>query len=291
MIPLRCSLIKAMEDPWANAWRDSSKSVLPQPSPLWASPSVSVLHGDHETDLSTPSWPKDSEASSAWVVDPSADHIWSATESAWNPQPSTLDKASLAGEYTAPVHSHNQTHEADSSSASLSLDGEHSWALPKPQLQEARQPTPPSISASLSEKLEATNAASANEDHENCSPLRSPVSQTLSPTKSPPAPLSDDIDGFGSFETGQDEQERASSHLAFPPMPPTSGPWDSDWQVESDDGNNEQEDAWEAARRQKEKQDRHVARHSLPCFRIRLSNILSSLPNYFLPYSDNWKNS
>lgn len=250
-----------MENPWANAWRDSSKSVLPQPSPLWASPSVSVLHGDREDDLSTPSWPKDSEATSAWVVDPSADHIWNATESAWKPHPSTLDEISLAGRHTPPIH---QTYEADSS-ASLSLDGEHLWALPKLQSQEAQPPLLPSIPASISETLETTNVAPESEDEESCSPSRSPVSQNSSPPKSHPGPLSDDIDGFGSFETGQGEQEETYSGSAFPSMSLTSGHWDSEWQMETEDRNNEQEDDWEAARKQKEKQDRHVARHSLPC--------------------------
>jgi hypothetical protein len=249
-----------MEDPWANAWGDSPKPVPPEPSPLWAAPSVSVLHADNEDDLSAPSWP------SSWSAeDLSADRIWSTeeTSSTWNPT-STSNEISLAGGYTRQESSRTETQEAGGhSSSSLPLhEEEETWALSNSRLQEIS--TPHSIP---SEPLEISHVGPGSEDEEDGKTLQSSPSP-ISPPK--PIPASEDVDGFGSFETGEDNLDKGSwtptnSVTVLPPISSTdSANWNSAWQVESEHGSHEQEDAWEAARMQKEKRDRHVACHSSP---------------------------
>jgi hypothetical protein len=280
-----------MEDPWANAWGDSSKPVPPETSPLWAAPSVSVLHADNEDDLSIPAWPKGSV--SGWSAeDLPADHIWSTTQisSTWDPSTSTFDEISLAGGHTAQT----ETQDARSLSSSLSLHEEEAWAHPKTQLQELQSQTVPPEPIP-SETLETVNVSTTvkpgTEDEVGCRP--SP--QILLLQKSTSALSSEDVDGFGSFETGEEKQDKESwtpTNSVFPLSSTDTGNWDSAWQVESEDGNKGREDAWEAARRQKEERDRHVARHSCLCFRVCwLSNNSSSLQNYLPPYCDNLKSS
>jgi hypothetical protein len=256
-----------MEDPWANAWGDSSKSVLPVPSPLWAAPSVSVLHGDHEDDLSTPSWPKDS-ASAYDTTDLAPEHIWSTTDlpsSTWNPPPSTFDEISLAGECEPQQDPLAETQEAQS----YPHEEEGAWAIPGPQLQKVLPTFSPSFSETVSILPEATNVpnnapGTEGKGQESWSSSQSPTSPTPPLPKSTSAPLSEDVDGFGSFETGQDNQEKESwtpTNSVFPPISSANSKWDSAWKVEPEEGKSEQEDAWEAARRLKEIQDRHVASH------------------------------
>jgi hypothetical protein len=267
-----------MEDPWANAWGGSSKSILPEPSPHWSAPSVSVLHGDNEDDLSTPSWPKDV---SAWgAADLPADHIWSTAEasSTWNPRQSTFEDISLAEECKPQNSSQTEIREAETyPSSSLSFHEEEAWALSKTQLQEV-QPPPlhPSFPETVSIPLDATNVGRGSEVSQSSSSPTSPLAKSAS------APMSEDVDGFGSFETGVDSQDKESwtpTDSTFPPMSSDDAPnWDSAWQVESEDRTSEQEDAWEAARRQKEKQDRHVARHSSPSFRSVLRFLITLYP-------------
>ncbi len=245
-----------MEDPWRNAWGDSPKPVLPECNPLWAAPSISVLHADNEDDLSTPSWP------SGWSAeDLSADHVWSTAEvsSTWDPTP-TSDENSLAGGYSQQESPRTETQEAGGRSSSLPSH-EETWALSKSRLQEVS--TPHSIP---SEALEISHVGPGSEDEEDDTPQSS--SSTISPPKPIPASLSEDVDGFGSFETGEDNLDKGSwtpTNSVLLPIPSTDpANWNSAWQVESEHGSHEQEDAWEAARRQKEERDRHVACHPSP---------------------------
>jgi len=250
-----------MEDPWANAWGDSPKHVLPEPSSLWAAPSVSVLHADNEDDLSTPSWP----SGSGWSAeDLSADHIWSTAEisSTWNPS-STSDENSLAGGYTQQESPRTETQGAGGhSSSSLPLhEEEETQTLSKSHQEISNHHSIPS------EPLEIPHIGPGSEDEEHDkTPQSSP--SPISPPKPIPASLSEDVDGFGSFETGEDNLDTGSwtpTNSVLPPVSSTdSANWNSAWQVEFEHGSHEQEDAWEAARRQKEKRDRHVACHPSP---------------------------
>ena len=216
-----------MEDPWTNAWGDSSKPILPEPSPLLVAPSVSALHAENEDDLSTP-WRKSSVTGWGTTTDLSADHIWGMTEisSTTNP-PSTFDDISLAG-YATQESFRTETQEGGSHPGTpLSLQ----------QLQEVQSP---SLAKSFPEpELILPKTLETNVD----------------------------VDGFGTFETGHCNQIKGSwtpIHSVFPPMSATdSASWDSAWQVELDNRDNAPDDAWEAARKQKERQERHVVRLTL----------------------------
>ena len=214
-----------MDDPWANAWGDPSKSS----SSNWSAPSVSTIHGDHEDDISTRSWsveatPRWDEASlteaSLWRNEPS---------STWQPAHSTFDTIPLS---TVPA-----------------------------QL--------PQFSASTSEEPEKPLSSSDN------SPPSSPISETPSPLPSlspKPLHLSRPVtpDAFGTFK-GADEFEEQTDDDSWKPtlsLPSADADtWSPSWGEPNEShlleppGTAEALDnAWETAKQQKARQDRHVVR-------------------------------
>jgi len=257
-----------MDDPWANAWREP-KSNLPDAalSSDWSAPSVSVLHGDHEDDLSTPSWSikpttqwnePDVSGASLWNHDPST--------SAWNPPPSTFDRISLHAD-------------------SVQLESPFQIAT-SPGFREfnAQSPTPPPTSVS---PPAATPPRIKLPD--SPSPVL-PHNSTIVPSISIPA--AEDIDGFGTFETAPDTAEAVGWSPSKPPLSLPSADataWGSTWQDPfsgTADESDEADDAWEVAREQKAKQDQHVVSIS-----FLLKNLFNTRPcspqNYLRQSSTN----
>lgn len=256
-----------MEDPWANAWGESSKSILPDPSPTWASPSLSVLHGDHEDDLSTPSWPK-GHTSDWGATDIAADAIWASTSTTWKPEPSPFDKVSLGEESYVDF--------LETLSPSSRDIEEYYTSKPSPPIEQAAShpqfqaapvhpvsqappiPTPLSISLSeVSHTKQSTHSWTPTEAR------AVPLTPPSVPTTIAPPPLEDN-DGFGSFETGKDTQDAdrwSSTKPAFPEISSDSMAWSSAWQEPdpTDKASPDRpEDEWVAARREKERQDCRV---------------------------------
>ena len=244
-----------MEDPWANAWGDPSKSTLPVitsgSTSSWSAPSVSVIQGDHEDDLSAPEW--SIKPTSGWGdPDIAETSLWGSDASAgWNPAPSTFDRISLA--------SKDSTSEISAT-----------FVEPAPQIPEQSAVSHSSPSSSIDEDEPPLPTVS---------PPRTPPPTFVSTPDSPKVPpLSlpsvDDADGFGTFETAVEEAEGWST----PSKPGFSLPsadalaWGTEpWEApnsaaHTSEVQDEEEDEWEAARQQKEKQDRHVVRTFLRHF-------------------------
>lgn len=214
-----------MDDPWANAWGEPSKAS----SSNWSAPSVSTIHGDHEDDISTRSWSVEpathwGDASlteaSLWRNEPS---------STWQPAHSTFDSIPLS---TVPA-----------------------------QL--------PQFPPSTSDEPEKSSSSS-----DNNSPPSSPISETpsLSPSLSPKhlhISRTATPDGFGTFK-GADEFEEQTDESWKPTLSLPSADtdtWSPSWGESNEEnsvnppGTAEALDiAWETAKEQKARQDRHVVR-------------------------------
>ncbi|KAF9563948.1 hypothetical protein CPC08DRAFT_816295 [Agrocybe pediades] len=249
-----------MDDPWANAWGDSSKSTLSDSAAIqlnnasWTSPSISAIHGDNEDDLSAaPSW--SARPTSLWEsTDVSANDLWTSdTSSAWNPTPSTFDKISLSSRESV-----NESETPFPESVSTIKDGEDTPSSSTASLpDDDKQPphTESYVAQSIDSRLSPSN-----------SPARSPGL--------PPPPLaldpSDDFDAFGSFETATESIDTAGwspSKPVFSLPSADATAWGGAWE---DPGSSVEEtasakpitedldDAWERARQEKAKQDLYV---------------------------------
>ena len=213
-----------MDDPWANAWGEPSKAS----SSNWSAPSVSTIHGDHEDDISTRSWSV--EPMTHWDEASLAEaSLWrNEPSSSWQPTDSTLDTIPLS---TVPA-----------------------------QL--------PQFPTSSSEETEKSSSS------DNSPPPSSPISETpsLSPSLSPKPPhisRTATPDAFGTFK-GADEFEEPTDESWKPTLSLPSADvdtWSPSW-GESNELNSVNppgtaealEIAWETAKQQKERQDRHVVR-------------------------------
>jgi len=253
-----------MEDPWANAWGDSSKTSLPENAiaennASWSAPSISAIHGDNEDDLSaTPSWSVPS--TSLWEPDvESGTVLWgSDTHTAWNPAPSTFDRISLSN--------HDSVSEPDSSIPT--------YSYPSKDSDETLPSLPESLSKYESPK-DTTPVIGKSLDSSRLSPPPPPSPHSPPPRSLGPPPLSldtEDIDGFGTFETAMDNIEHTDWS---PPKPAFSIPsadataWGAAWDdpgssVEdpspTDSAKEDIDDAWERARFEKAQQDLYVVR-------------------------------
>lgn len=243
-----------MEDPWANAWGEPSKSTLHEHSipsitggaSSWGAPSVSVIQGDHEDDLSTPAWSL--KPTTSWgEPDIAETSLWGSDASArWNPAPSTFDRISLTSKDSIPENeptsvesTFQELQDSDVSSPSLS-----SVADEEEPRAESRETSPKPLS-------------------------RSPVVPPLS------LPSVDDIDGFGTFETVVEDPEEWGT-----PKKPTfslpsadalawgAEPWEASNSAAEIADTTDEDDEWEKARQRKEKQDQHVVRILLDSFLI-----------------------
>lgn len=239
-----------MEDPWANAWGDSNANALPTQSTsaqtpsisssTWSAPSVSAIHGDNEDDLSTHSW----------TVDP----VWDS---------STGNKSSLWGS-GAPVESWNSI---NSTYGGISFRKSTEEALESSLITPVETPSgTPEHDSPISQH---TTLPPIDPPPEIPSPSPPPF-RAPTPPPLPPNEVKDDADGFGTFESGDDEVEQDDQWTTGPayvlpsaelnawgdttsstsPEPkPTSDPKASSKALD---------DAWARAIEAREKQDRHV---------------------------------
>lgn len=276
-----------MDDPWANAWGETSRPALSESSASsWTAPSVSVIQGDHEDDLSMPSW--SSGPNAGWTEpDLPETSLWGADTVAggWNPAPSSFDRMSLASKESdaspepdasqEPLHS-PVNHEPRKSPETPPLD-EGGWKVPTIQADaESPKPSPPASPVkvaplSLSPANGVNDFGSGGWDPAPSLPAEhSDESLALekepSPAKARPvSSVPDDIDGFGVFETAHEVDEAdgwgSPSRAGFtaPSGDPwaTAEPWGSESAAHAQEETSE-DDAWEAARQQKAKQDLHV---------------------------------
>ncbi|KAF8159615.1 hypothetical protein B0H34DRAFT_796844 [Crassisporium funariophilum] len=252
-----------MDDPWANAWGEPSKSAAHDPSlassSTWSAPSVSVIHGDHEDDISIPSWsvepptqwnePNVAEAS-LWGNDSQSKLDWDTGQSSFG---AILSKVSVPELRTSsPTLSSEDPQNSVPSSPTSSLKDED----PPPRSPSLRPQSPPPLTLSFSP-----------------SPL------SLSAPGSP--------DPFGTFETAGDVQdsEAGSWSIAEPnyALPSAdANAWGSSWQGPDSSSTVEEktddtDDAWETARQEKERQDRHVPPELLASILRQLEEISNDL--------------
>ncbi|TFK39960.1 hypothetical protein BDQ12DRAFT_681529 [Crucibulum laeve] len=244
-----------MDDPWANAWGEPAKPPLshkpstdswnPSPIPL------SAVHDEQEADLAMPSWstgagiqwdePTNTNDTSLWSRDPIA------ATAAWVPEPSPYDNISIG-----------------KSSAKSSI----SERTPSP-LPEEPHPSPPPRSASPVHEEEPPTRDSPIQvpaDLPSFSATSS-LSTQSSPASFHSAP--DSPDAFGTFETAlhldevDEEESWAPSNAAFSLPSADADAWGTTWSAPDsaatvESTSTEPVDEWEAAKTQKERQDRHV---------------------------------
>jgi len=240
-----------MEDPWANAWGEPSKS---QPSSSNWPPSVS---SDHEDDISTRSWSVE-PTTTRWDESSVAEaSLWSnEPSSTWQPVHSTFDTIPLS---------------------TVSVPLPH---FPTSISEEPEKP----VSSSSQDRTTPTSSPSSETPPLSLSLPSSPKPLHLSRSATP--------DAFGTFKSAAEFDE--STHESWSPAKPTfslpsvdADAWGPSWgesnesdSVEEPGTAEELNNAWETAKQQKERQDRHVVR-TVPSRIIHAwSNGHSSLQNY-----------
>lgn len=237
-----------MEDPWANAWGEPSKTttdipdsaILASGNSTWAAPSVSVIHGDNEDDLSTSSWSV--QATSHWNDEAVETSIWTNdVPSSWVPASSTFDRISLSNASDFPSES-----EADFPTS------------PPENVEDS--PSPINHLVSLEREDDHLPASSSVKPSDT--PPRTPLPPTLV--------LDEDIDAFGTFETGTDADQsgqwtppRSNFNIPSAEVAAFAPRWDYPASAATDathDTIKELDEAWDRARQEKENQDRYVVR-------------------------------
>ncbi|KAF8661345.1 hypothetical protein AX16_001440 [Volvariella volvacea WC 439] len=242
-----------MDDPWANAWGDPTKSYPaadPIPSSIsnfsaWPKPSPSISSTeDHEADLAQPSW--STGAGVSWA-DQSDSHL-----SLWGS--STLPTAGWAvssyetipiGRVSSSQSEHGLPLPPASSSTGQITGSPTSVSSPSPPPSPSLPPDPP------------VAAPTPPVDH-GVSPPTIPATPLMSSF-----PVPDSPDAFGTFEVAAQDDE--SRHEPWTPSQglnadefASSGAWGASWGSDSTKAQADQDDEWTAAKRLKEKQDRHV---------------------------------
>ena len=162
-----------------------------------------------------------------------------AISTGWEPEPSTFDSISLNKDVEEDLKPTSSTHTSDEDE-----DESISSASSSPVAKVEHPPiSPPAVE-----------------------PLFLPPPSPKIPTLSIPPP--EDPDGFGTFETAEDLEAAevwSPAHPSFPSLPSADaaaawgGAWEEPNSAATEEGS-EPDDAWETARQQKEKQDRHVVR-------------------------------
>lgn len=253
-----------MEDPWANAWGGESS---PKPPNNWSSTTLSTSLHDREDDLGqSPSWTAAAEP--LGVVDVA----WSGNDHApsWSVDPVS------SGGWNPSLYD------------DIPLGGPSPDA-PQPDIE--AEPPP-------DESDEETVIQSETNDDLPQASLEVVLDRHAGPD------ANDDADGFGSFESGADEEEIRSA-LTWTPSAPILSTQDSDeWGSPSWDGgaelasgtsSGEQEEAvdeWAEARRLKALRDRQIVStwvrftsNMLNAFSLRNSSHHSSNKQVNLPKS------
>ncbi|KAJ3517757.1 hypothetical protein NLJ89_g318 [Agrocybe chaxingu] len=209
-----------------------------------------------------PSWP--TEPTTRWSKpDLPETSLWGSDASAgWNPAPSTFDRISLTKdvmpEFEPPFNVKSTLQEATDDDGTT---------------------------------LTATHSSPVVAPEDDQPPVAPPVEPLNPPPESPkPPPLTlptvEDTDGFGTFETATDADE--SDDWDTPSKPNFSLPsadtaaWGAAWGAPTSATSEAAErtdvaDAWESARREKEKQDRHVPPELLASILLQLEEISNDL--------------
>jgi hypothetical protein len=210
-----------MEDPWANAWGEPSRPTFSQPSGSnWSAPSVSTIHGDHEDDISTPSWSV--EPTTHWDESNETASLWrNEPSSAWHPARSTFDTIPLSTiSDPLPQPDKPVTSSSDSPPPSSPIsETSHSHS---PKSIHLSRPATPDVFGTFKGADEFEKPS-----HESWSPGKPTFSLPLS-----------DADAWG----------------------PSWGESNESNSVEESETTEELDTVWETAKQQKEKQDRHVVR-------------------------------
>lgn len=228
-----------MDDPWANAWGEPTNSVLgATTTTTWpTSPVGTNSSDDQEADIGLPSWA--TGAGIQWTQSSIPETpLWDnpASVKAWDASPYDnipIGQPSL-----------------DQSAQSSSLES------PGPK------PSPPSPLPSPTDELPSPFSVS---------PIEQPYSPpTAIETESVPG----SPDAFGTFETGLDVDETDVDPWSPPRtnlVSADSDTWGAPWEPTPNFNTGIQEteksepvDEWEAAKQQKEIQDRHVVSSSPP---------------------------
>jgi hypothetical protein len=231
-----------MDDPWANAWGEPAKTTIDSRT-TWApsTPSPSNDAADSEADIAMPSWAIG--ASVKWA-EPSdtQDSLWNATLPSKEWASSPYDNISLG-----------------KASMDELAQSDHS---PSP---ESSEPAPLSTPSSPESPFRPVESQVPPSDGATASQPSSPAESSPESPSPPGSP-----DAFGTFETGLDNDEAGVDPWSYSVADPSSASldpnaWDapawgasnSGGEVTSDD---KRVDEWEEAKRQKERQDRHVVR-------------------------------
>lgn len=219
-----------MDELYGNAWGDSSSlaEALQLPQPTWTTPKLATH--DDEADLAAPSW--STGAGIQWNEPSEESHgfKWSANEPdlAWAPET---------------VYSDIQI----SRSVSNETQPEDELSLPTSNDSDAE-----------GERREENMAAGFRSVDDN-QPASPALDEHVTARSSTPLSRSSSPDGFGTFETGIEEDIKPLHTSMEQDL--KDGAWSSPW-VGTGTAEEEQEeqkvDEWEAARRQKERLDRKI---------------------------------
>lgn len=219
-----------MEDPWANAWGGDAAS--PKPPEKWSSSTLSTSLHDHEDDLGqSPSWTAAAEP--LGVVDVA----WSGNDHApsWSVDPVS------SGGWNPSLYD------------DIPLGGPSPDA-PQPDIE--AEPLPDESDE------ETVTQSETNDDPPHVS------SEVVSERHAGPD-ANDDVDGFGSFESGAGGEETRSALPWTPSAPifPTQDSdewgtpsWDdgADTDLDTNSGEREVVDEWAEAKRTKALRDRQI---------------------------------
>lgn len=223
-----------MDELYGNAWGDSSNLAedLQLPQPQWTTPKP-ASHDD-EADLAAPSWSTGTDI--RWN-EPSDEHLgfkWSANEPdlAWAPE---------SVYHTIPLQRNASTEPEREDESPLPTI--HNRPENEDEEEKLRESTP------IRDEIVGNGR---------------PISAESEHTASPPTPSrSSSPDGFGTFETGlEDEPPNMSSILSQNIEGDT---WSSPWveSVPSPEQKDSSVDEWEVAKRQKEQLDRKIVRFNV----------------------------
>lgn len=231
-----------MDNPWADPWDETSKKTTTQHDkplqPKWGSLPTLELP---KPDVEPPSWEPQDTVPWAAPTDNTPLPSWGVEEPSWTPpDPPNLDEIVIS----APEAVSND--EPQSEPEDQDEEGTDSVSLPATPVVPPRDPLPPvAPPPPPPPPLEVT-----------------PISfSAASPSLKTPRDLDD---GFGGFESGLDSATDEDGGWGASPDPylesePVGGEvWGSSWGEQSSSDREEQPDEWEAARKQKEEQDKHV---------------------------------
>ncbi|KAJ7623492.1 hypothetical protein FB45DRAFT_925807, partial [Roridomyces roridus] len=232
-----------MDNPWANAWEEPS-TTSKKPPPAFATD----VQDDDEEDIAIPSW---------------------------EPPASFSDQNSLWG---ARSPAHDKFPVWHSSYEDLPL-GKSTTSLPA---MEDIQPEEASEDEEEEEQAQLEPEPESEPEPEIA--VEPPeLSSEPSPSPSPPVSAPGSPDAFGTFETGLDD------------LPPTSDPWtpaaatfvpehtdsawgDAAWEPSADDHETPAVvDEWEAAKQQKDMQDKHVPPELLASILLQFTELADDL--------------